>query len=306
MHDQITAILSDYDGTLCPTNLVRSEDAAIPAKLEDMLWEVSKKIPVCIISSKDYHFLRPRTKFAKILSCILGIETLTFRARNEGTCENIKSNSLKAGCSNGLNSIEDKHLMLDDSKTLWTNSDLLIGLADSVMLRYKDIIVERKFTSDKQILAGLTFDYRHTGDWNLYKGSLEPFLKQIIRDTRSCSPSSGLEQLNIQTYALHPFLDVYMIKCDKGMAFDYVTSKISTMARRENRKRPQKVMYLGDSENDNPAFMKADISVGIRSDDRLNPKLFCERVIKFDELPIFLKKLIANDFVFSDSVLPTN
>ena len=308
MQDQITAILSDYDGTLCPTNLVRSKDASVPVELEDILWEVSKRIPFCVISSKDYHFLRPRTKFAKILSCILGIETLTFIAQNEGTCENNKSDSLEAGCSsNGFNCIEDKHLMLNDSKILRTNSGLLNSLADSVRLRYEDVIVERKFTSDKQILAGVTFDYRHTEDWSSYKNSLEPFLKQMIRDTRSCSPSTSSEQLlYLQTYALHPFLDVYIIKCDKGMAYDYVTSKISTMARKENRKGQQKVMYLGDSENDNPAFMKADISVGIRSDDRVDPKLFCQRVIKFDQLSIFLKELIENNFVFSDDILPTN
>ena len=30
-------------------------------------------------------------------------------------------------------------------------------------------------------------------------------------------------------------------------------------------------MYLGDSENDNPAFEKAGVSIGVRSDERLNP-----------------------------------
>ena len=309
MQDQITAILSDYDGTLCPTNLVRSKDAAIPVELEDTLWEVSKRIPFCVISSKDYHFLRPRTKFAKILSCILGIETLTLKSQNERimTYKNNKSNSLKAGCRDSLDCVEDKHLILDNSKTLRNNSDLLTSLADSVKLRYKDVVIERKFTSDKQILAGVTFDYRHTENWSSYKNSLEPFLKQKVWDARSCSPTTSSEQLlYLQTYDLHPFLDVYIIKCDKGMAFDYVTSKISTMTRKENRKGSQKVMYFGDSENDNPAFMKADISVGIRSDDRVEPKLFSERVIKFDQLSIFLKKLIENNFVFSDDILPTN
>jgi hydroxymethylpyrimidine pyrophosphatase-like HAD family hydrolase len=308
MENKITAILSDYDGTLSPMNLVKNKDATIPMELEDVLWEVSKRIPVCIISSKDYHFLRPRTKFAKILSCILGIETLTLTIRNEGLmkCENIKSTSLNAGCNTSLCGIEDKHLMLYDSKTLQTNSDLLVGLADSVSLKYKDIMVERKFTSDKRILAGITFDYRHTENWSSYKNNLEPFLKQMIQDSRSCSPSTGSEQLNLQTYALHPFLDVYITKCDKGMAFDYVTYKISTLAGKRNRKGPQKVMYLGDSENDNPAFIKANISVGIRSDERLNPKLFCRTVVKFDQLSIFLKRLMDNDFVFSDGILPTN
>ena len=37
-----------------------------------------------------------------------------------------------------------------------------------------------------------------------------------------------------------------------------------------------KVLYLGDSENDNPAFKKADTSIGIRSDDRIKTALECK------------------------------
>jgi trehalose-6-phosphatase len=79
MQDQITAILSDYDGTLCPTKSVRNQAGTIPEELRQVLWDISKRIPVCIISSKDYHFLHPRTRFAKILSCIMGIETVTLK-----------------------------------------------------------------------------------------------------------------------------------------------------------------------------------------------------------------------------------
>jgi hypothetical protein len=43
-------------------------------------------------------------------------------------------------------------------------------------------------------------------------------------------------------------------------------------------------MYLGDSENDNPAFRRSDISIGIHSDTRLNPKLDCEYMLDFNQL----------------------
>src|SRR5215831_5262138 len=102
MQNRITAILSDYDGTLCPTNSVRKQGGTIPQELRQVLWDISKRIPVCIISSKDYHFLHPRTKFARILSCIMGIETLTLKLHEkEGTMtyENIQSNEGKEGCS---------------------------------------------------------------------------------------------------------------------------------------------------------------------------------------------------------------
>ncbi|HEY6668630.1 MAG TPA: hypothetical protein VI033_05695 [Candidatus Nitrosopolaris sp.] len=62
-----------------------------------------------------------------------------------------------------------------------------------------------------------------------------------------------------------------MTKCDKGMALAYVAYKLFSL----EGKGAQKIMYLGDSENDNPAFVKADVSIGMWSHDRLNPKLLC-------------------------------
>ena len=77
---KIIAILSDYDGTLCPTSHIDLQDddsGLIPAELEDILVDVSSAIPICIISSKDFYFLYNRVrKFSKIISCMLGIETL--------------------------------------------------------------------------------------------------------------------------------------------------------------------------------------------------------------------------------------
>jgi trehalose-6-phosphatase len=87
MHTKINAILSDYDGTLSPTDTLRSKTDSIPEQLEGVLWEMSQSIPVCIISSKDYHFLHPRTGFARILSCIMGIETISHRVHHEAPGE---------------------------------------------------------------------------------------------------------------------------------------------------------------------------------------------------------------------------
>ncbi|HXT83068.1 MAG TPA: hypothetical protein VN704_01865 [Verrucomicrobiae bacterium] len=64
-----------------------------------------------------------------------------------------------------------------------------------------------------------------------------------------------------------------------------------------------KIIYLGDSENDKPAFKKADISIGINSDFRLKPSLRCKYHIEFEDLSFFLKNLKNNDFEFSESLL---
>ena len=69
---KIAAILSDYDGTLCPTTSLNN---SLPADLYNILLEISKFIPVCIVSSKDFHYLSSCINFAVIISSIMGIET---------------------------------------------------------------------------------------------------------------------------------------------------------------------------------------------------------------------------------------
>ncbi|CAN5431502.1 hypothetical protein BH18THE2_BH18THE2_39850 [soil metagenome] len=284
---QITAIFSDYDGTLCPTSSLRSQSSTIPEGLEDILWSISSKIPVCIISSKDFSFLKSRAKFAKIISCIMGIETIEF-----------------AGDNNGKNRIKFKNPRIYPNRdVLKNNSDLLDSLAREVTEKIVEIIVERKYTSDN-LLAGLTFDYRHREDWKRYKKNIEPVLYGVINDRIKSSTSASATALlpYIQSYSAHPFLDVYSVKCDKGMAVDAITSILES-SYHNNKDRQNTIMYLGDSENDNPAFRKVGISIGIRSDPRLNPKLNCDYVIPFDKLGSFLGKLLNNGLVFSSDMI---
>src|ERR687898_123968 len=74
---KISAIVSDYDGTLCPTSSLYSNNY-IPEDLYNILFDISKCIPIGIISSKDFNFIGPNVHFAKIISCIMGVETFIF------------------------------------------------------------------------------------------------------------------------------------------------------------------------------------------------------------------------------------
>jgi trehalose-6-phosphatase len=51
---RIKAIISDFDGTLCPTLSINSynneSNNAIPPDLKDILNDISNSIPICIIS----------------------------------------------------------------------------------------------------------------------------------------------------------------------------------------------------------------------------------------------------------------
>jgi hydroxymethylpyrimidine pyrophosphatase-like HAD family hydrolase len=169
-------------------------------------------------------------------------------------------------------------------------------------IRITRIIIEEKYTSDKEILIGLTIDYRHVENWQSFKENTEPIIREIIQKSVNADLAPNLffkDQLFIQSYSSHPILDVYGVECNKGFAFDNALSQLEENGRGIN------VIYLGDSENDNPAFRKSDISIGIRSDTRLSPKLDCEYMLDFNQLPLFLRGLINNDFIFSDSLFPS-
>jgi HAD superfamily hydrolase (TIGR01484 family) len=284
---QITALLSDYDGTLCPTSYVRNQTSTIPDRLEHVLRNISSKIPLCLVSSKDFSFLDSRAKFAKIISCIMGIETIEFTEDNN----------------------DENRIMFNDPRIypnkdiLRDNSDLLDSLARETAERFKEVIIERKYTSDN-LLAGLTFDYRHIKDWEQYKQDIEPVLFKTINDRikQSASPSTTVFCPYVQSYSSHPFIDVYSVKCDKGRAVDMIISLLGPL--HYNDKDEQNIiMYLGDSENDNPAFRKAGVSIGVRSDPRLNPRLESDYIISFDKLGSFLESLLNNDMVFSSDMI---
>jgi hydroxymethylpyrimidine pyrophosphatase-like HAD family hydrolase len=173
----------------------------------------------------------------------------------------------------------------------------------NMLQSYNDITIEEKYTSDKQILIGLTIDYRHLENWQFFKENKELSIREMVQRTINTNLSPNLSSKDrpfIQNYSSHPFLDVYGIECNKGLAFDSVLSQLKQEERETN------VMYLGDSENDNPAFRKSDISIGILSDARLNPMLDCKYLLDFNQLPLFLKGLMDNNFIFSEDILPVH
>ena len=281
---KIAAIISDYDGTICPTSSIYSEDNPIPEDLYSILLKVSYKIPVCILSSKSFDFLATSCSFAKIISCILGIETIVFSE---------KSNLKKTRYSTGrVFDDATTTFYIYDKEKLLSNSPILEDLSVRIMDRFSDLRIEKKYTFKENILAGLTFDYRHLLKWENYKFNIEPIILNRINEYIK-NNSLYLKDINVKTYSNHPFIDIYSIKFDKGGALDQIRSIL-------NFKENEKILYLGDSENDIPAFLKADLSINIRSDERINPDLKTHYGLEFNELTNFLTHLYDQDFHFSN------
>jgi HAD superfamily hydrolase (TIGR01484 family) len=273
LKQKVHAILTDYDGTLVPTADAKNpETNTIPGKLEEILEKVCSEIPVCVISTKDFEFLSNKTIFAKVLSCMMGIETLVLR--NDGSPRSIEKRALYA-----------------DLQVLQLKSKPLEAIAEEVNSceEFSSILIERKHTSDG-ILAGLTIDWRHLSDWSYYRRGITHLINRMVANLKK---SPVPVDIYVQEYSEHPFIDIYSIQCNKGVAFDTVISELA-YASVDSRG----TLYLGDSENDNPAFRKAGISIGIRSDVRVNPKLDCSYFLDYEQLSSFLMKLKDNGYVF--------
>jgi hypothetical protein len=104
-------------------------------------------------------------------------------------------------------------------------------------------MIEEKYTSNKEISIGLTIDYRHLEDLQSFKENTEPILRETIQKSINGNLSPNLSSKSrplIITYSSHPFLDIYGVECNKGLAFDHVLSHLE-----ENEERERNVMYLG-------------------------------------------------------------
>ena len=310
--DRLAAILSDFDGTLCPTSGIKYDDNSsdfIPRSLEEILCEISLTIPIGIITSKDFDFIYPKTKkFAKILSCILGLETFVLNDKERTHYnENILNENNKVSTEDIA--IKDR-ISLFDHEMLSINSHMLNEITAYLENNYHTMNVEKKFLKgEENLLGGITVDWRHNSNWMVNKEKYKQIVKESVysilnsvNQKEDCiskeKPRFYIQHLFIQEFSTHPFIDVYVTKLNKGSAFDSVVSKLYEILNITG-----KIIYLGDSENDNPAFRKADISIGVNSDNRLNPTLDCTYLIKYENLSIFLRRLVDNDFYFSESLL---
>lgn len=289
---KISAILSDYDGTLCPTSSLTLSNS-LPEDIHNILLAISKFIPVCIVSSKDFHFLDSCVNFALIISSIMGLETFILHKGTKEFKNNFKSEGL-------FNSKEVKREILNNNlftssvkqkEKLIENSSILEELSLMISKNFYDLKILRKYTYKEKILAGVSFDYRHLLKWEHYKSNIEPrIIDKIYEFIKKNLPQSNT--LHIQTYLTHPFLDIYSIDCNKG-------NVVAEVRKLLNLDLNKNILYLGDSENDNPAFRKADLSINIKSDERLNTKLDSHYSLEFNELSYFLIKLYKENFHFT-------
>ena len=72
---KVRALFCDYDGTLAPLRVPRSR-SRVPRPVSQALFRIHERVPVAIVTAKDYGFVRSRTPFADAWSCVYGVETI--------------------------------------------------------------------------------------------------------------------------------------------------------------------------------------------------------------------------------------
>ena len=99
-------------------------------------------------------------------------------------------------------------------------------------------------------------------------------------------------ELVLVRYENQPFYDVYPVAPDKGRALQETLDELAVR---------NGVLYLGDSEMDNSAFNASNISVGVVHGGTPLKLLDCDYLVKFENVPSFLKALLANNLEFSSN-----
>jgi trehalose-phosphatase len=71
---RVEHLSTDYDGTISPIQVARCE-SHVPLETRVLLSQISRSLPISIITMKDLHFITSRTPFAHAWSAIGGLET---------------------------------------------------------------------------------------------------------------------------------------------------------------------------------------------------------------------------------------
>jgi hypothetical protein len=247
----VESLFLDYDGTISPRNVLRSE-SEVPAETFEVLSQMSRVMPIAMVTSKDLWFIKPRTPFARAWSTMCGLEAMVDASVFETP---VSGNGLKRLCE-------------------------ALELAERGLVRF-GVDVEEKRNS-----CGLTVafcvDWRQSRDKQMAKRMVDLF-------------GFHCEAFGLTVFRFEgaPFIDVYPVHVDKGLAVGKLRRALGLKGG---------VLFLGDSETDNPAFLASDAGLAVVHGETRLERLAADYFVRFEEVGVFLKSLLANGLMFGSSV----
>jgi HAD superfamily hydrolase (TIGR01484 family) len=93
-------------------------------------------------------------------------------------------------------------------------------------------------------------------------------------------------------YRKQPFFDVFPKRANKGKALKLLRQKLALH---------DGVLYMGDSATDNPAFLNADLSIGVLHKET-STSLTCDYLLEFENVAMFFKTLLENNMLFNSKI----
>lgn len=81
---KLDAFFSNYDGTIAPLGVPRNKSKIFEEGVEDRLRKICRQVPLCIITSKGFDFIYPRTSFAEGWACVSGLDIRLADGRRSG------------------------------------------------------------------------------------------------------------------------------------------------------------------------------------------------------------------------------
>ena len=210
---RISALFSDFDGTLSPLNVSREEARILP-EVKPLLDKIGSIVPLAVITTKDMEFIRKRVPFATAWAAIAGLD---IRTRDKVVSMPELAAKIQA-LRRALQYIREQVEQMEDN-----------------------IYIEEKRV-DKSVLA-FCIDWRLSRRPRRAGQKVEPLLSYCER-----------HGLWVVRYEKSPFADIYPVEINKGIALTRLKHELGIVG---------SVMYMGDSETDNPAFALAElISIG--------------------------------------------
>jgi HAD superfamily hydrolase (TIGR01484 family) len=113
-----------------------------------------------------------------------------------------------------------------------------------------------------------------------------------IRDVEHVETYCRQLGLNVVRYHHQPLFDVYPVRVDKGSA---LAELLRAMKVKEG------VLYMGDSEADDPAFDRSNASIGVIHEENYMKRFTCDFYVKFQDVSAFLLRLLENNLVFESN-----
>jgi trehalose-6-phosphatase len=238
----------DYAGTISPLDVVRG-DSHVSLETRVMLSQISKSLPILVITMKDLHFVMPRTPFACAWSALGGLEMM----------------------------IGKRVLTRESGESKLSTISRALDYARPRMAAVGGEIEEKQDSEGHTVAFCL--------DWRRAK-------KQHAAKVEAERIAEFVESLELRVlrYENQPFYDVYPVIPDKGTALQEALNELAVK---------KGVLYLGDSEADNSAFRNSSVSIGVIHGEPRLKSLECDYFVKFEDVPLFLKTLIANNLQFS-------